>query len=435
MFLHRNRQLLSGIIGNILEWYDFAIYGFLAAIIGVLFFSSKDSVTSLLQAFCVFAVGYLARPLGGIIFGYIGDKYGRSKALRLSLYLMGGSTFLMGILPTYNRIGVLATTLLVLLRIFQGISAGGELVGSTVYTFEIAENKNQTFWCSFVTFSCTVGVLLGSFIAALLHHYFTLPQIINGFWRIPYFISFLLIIFGIWARRVLPEPQKFENVSASKQQQLSPIRDALQFSYSAMLQVIALNIFISIAFYGLFVWMPTYLHVFLHYSTLQSLSVNTGAMILLVALTPLAGLLADKISRKWVALLSPLLIVLLSFLLFKKMISGNFITVCWILAIFAICFSLIEGTTAAITASLFPVRHRLSGIGFSYNLSMSIFGGTTPLVCTYLIAKTHFLAAPALYISIAAGVGVLAIISIFTFRKQQKLFLPEENIKIQPASD
>jgi MFS transporter, MHS family, proline/betaine transporter len=126
-----------------------------------------SSCTLLLQVFSVFSVGYLARPIGGIIFGYLGDKYGRSKALRFSLYLMGFSTFLMGILPTYQQIGVIATVLLVFLRIFQGISAGGELVGSTVYIFENSEKKNQTFCCSFVTFSCTVGVLLGSLVAAL----------------------------------------------------------------------------------------------------------------------------------------------------------------------------------------------------------------------------------------------------------------------------
>ncbi|MBS0350523.1 MAG: MFS transporter [Proteobacteria bacterium] len=435
MFLHRHRQLLSSILGNILEWYDFAMYGYLAAIIGALFFSSKDSITLLLQAFSVFAIGYLARPLGGIIFGYLGDKYGRSKALRFSLYLMGVSTLLMGALPTYHQIGVAATILLVLLRIFQGISAGGELVGSTVYMFEISKKKNQTFWCSFVTFSCTVGVLLGSLVATLLHHYFTVTQITNGFWRIPYFLGLLLVIFGIWARSILVEPEEFEQVMAKNQQPRFPIFDALQFSYKAMLQVAALNIFIAIAFYGLFLWMPTYLHVFLHYSAEQALFVNTTAMILLVALTPIAGLLADKFGRKWVALLSPLSIALLSFLLFKKMITADFSIILIILCLFSICFSLIEGTTAAITANLFPVRHRLSGIGFAYNLSMSIFGGTTPLICTYLIARAHFLLVPALYITGAAVIGILAMTSIFSFRKGKEALIPEEESNTYPIPD
>ena len=434
MFLPRHRQLLSSILGNILEWYDFAVYGYLAAIIGVLFFSSKDSITLLLQTFSVFCIGYLVRPIGGIIFGYFGDKYGRSKSLRFSLYLMGASTFLMGILPTYHQIGVAATILLVFLRVFQGISAGGELVGSTVYMFEISEKKRQTFWCSFVTFSCTVGVLLGSLVATLLHHYFTVSQITHGFWRIPYILGLLLVIFGVWARRILVEPAEFEHIMAANQQQFSPIRDALQSSYKAILQVVALNIFIAVVFYGIFLWMPTYLHVFLHYSSEQSLFVNTVAMILLVALTPIAGLLADKFSRKWLALLSPLSIALFSFLLFKKMITTDFLIVSIILCLFSICFSLIEGTTAAMTANLFPVRHRLSGIGFAYNLSMSIFGGTTPLVCTYLIARTHFLLAPALYITAAAVIGILAIASIFSF-KHKEILIPGGESNLYPVSD
>ncbi len=419
LFFEKNRRLLASILGNIIEWYDFSVYSFLATTIGSLFFYSQNSTVMLLKVFSVFAVGYLARPFGGIIFGHLGDKYGRSKALRISMYLMALSTFGMGLLPTFKDVGILATILLILLRIFQGISAGGEFVGSTVYMFEVSATKRKSLWCSWVTFSCTVGVLMGSLVSALLHHFFTSSAIMNGIWRIPYLLGIILAGFGIWARKILAEPQPFANLISSQRLVAVPLWSAFKLSWRAMLQMVSLNIFMAIAFYGLFVWMPTYLHVFLHQPEGAALMINTAIMILLVVLTPLMAMLADATNRIWVAFLSPLLITLFAYSLFHWLIVGNLTIIFFGLAIFAIFFSLIEGTTAAISANLFPIRHRLSGLGLSYNFSMSFFGGTTPLVCTYLIARFHSLYAPAFYVAISGVIGMVALITMQVSRRSQ----------------
>lgn len=410
----RKRRLTASIIGNVLEWYDFSVYSFLATTIGALFFSAKNSTTMLLQVFSVFALGYFVRFFGGIIFGHLGDRYGRSKALRFSMYLMGASTFAMGLLPTYNQVGIWATIALVVLRILQGLSAGGEYVSSTVYLYETSSAKKQTLWCSWVTFSCTIGVLAGSLVATWLHHHFTTDQINNGIWRIPYLLGILLALFGVIARKTLTETGDFIEYSSARRLATVPAVSAFKSSFTAMMQVIGLNIFVAVAFYGLFVWMPTYLHVFLGQAMEKSLLINTAIMIFLVLLMPLAGLLADATNRKRVALFSPLLIALFAYILFQEIVKASHqpFILFLILAIFALFFSLIEATTAAISASLFPIQHRLSGLGLAYNFSMSLFGGTTPLVCTYLITKMHSPLAPAIYITFAAIIGVIAIMSI-----------------------
>lgn len=407
----KNSHLAASIIGNVLEWYDFAIYGYLAGIFGVLFFPSENPKSALLMAFSVFAIGYLARPLGGIIFGQIGDRYGRSKALWISMCTMGVSTACMGLLPTYTQIGIYATAILIFLRVIQGVSAGGELVGSTVYVFESSPLKNKTFFCSWVTSSCTVGVLLGSFVVFLLHNYFTLVEIENGGWRIPYFGGIFLAVFGMCARKYLPESRDFKNLP-KKIIQKHPIIHALKTSKKAMAQIISLNIFVSISFYTLFVWMPTFLYAFLHVERRDAFFINTLAMSLLVVLTPLMGLLGDFFGRKRIACLSALLMLLVSYPLFVVIVRGLYEEIFFASLLFAVCFSLIEGTTSAITASIFPTECRYSGAGISYNFSMSIFGGTAPLVCTYLISRKMSLIIPALYISASAIVGILAIISM-----------------------
>jgi len=419
----KKSRLIVGIIGNILEWYDFAIFGYLAVTIGVLFFPSDNPTTSLLQSFSVFAIGYLARPLGGILFGQLGDKYGRSKALRLSMYLMGAATFCMGMLPTYSQIGIAATVLLVLLRVAQGISAGGEFVGSAVYMYESSPQKRQTFWCSFATWSSTAGVLLGSLVITLLHYLFTQDQIENGGWRIPYLCGAILAIFGIFVRRYLLETEVFENILSKQKLIKYPLLEAFKYSRKAMLQVLALNVFVSVSFYTLFVWMPTFLQMFLSIPLEKALFLNTLMMVLLIMLMPLCGLLADYIGRERVAFLSALSIALIAYPVFMLISTGSIWAIGLALILFAVCFSLIEGTTAAITTSLFPADHRYSGIGISYNISMSIFGGTTPLVCTYLISTSGFITAPGIYVGITAVVGLIAIMSLggitkITFNKR-----------------
>jgi len=408
----KKSQLTASFIGNILEWYDFAIFGYLAVTIGKLFFPSDDPIISLLQSFSVFAIGYLARTLGGILFGQIGDKYGRSKALRVSIYLMAASTVSMGLLPTYEQLGIAATLLLILLRILQGISVGGEYVGTNIYIFESCPKKRQTFWCSFVTGSATVGVILGSLTIALLHYTFTQIEIENGAWRIPYLCGIVLAVFGIIARRYLLETEEFKKDVATHVPPAYPLLAAFKHSHKAILQIIALNVFISISFYTLFVWMPTFLHVFLGVSPQKALFLNTGLMIFLITLMPFCGLLADHIGRKKVALFSAVLITLLAYPLFQLIVMGSWWAILLALILLTASFSLMNGVTAAITASLFPVGHRYSAIGLSYNFSTSVFGATSPVVCTYLISKLGLISAPGIYMTVAGIVGIVTALSL-----------------------
>ena len=207
---HLKKNIISGTVGNILEWYDFAVFGYFAPIIGAQFFPSEDKMASILSAFGVFAAGYLVRPLGGMVFGSIGDRLGRKKALQLSVAMMAFPTVLIGFLPTYAQIGVAAAVLLVALRLIQGISVGGELIGSISFITEIAPANRRGLYGSWSMFSAIVGVMLGSLVATLVHGMLADQQVHDWGWRIPFLAGFVIAGFGVWMRRGMVETPAFE---------------------------------------------------------------------------------------------------------------------------------------------------------------------------------------------------------------------------------
>ena len=407
--IHLRKNTIGGVIGNILEWYDFAVFGYFASVIGAQFFPSEDKLASLLSAFGVFAAGYMMRPLGGIVFGFIGDRLGRKKALQISVIMMALPTVLLGFLPTYARIGVAASALLVLLRLVQGVSVGGELIGSISFITEIAPHNRRGLYGSWTLFSAIGGVMLGSLVATLVHSVLDASAIHNWGWRIPFLAGFLVAGFGIWMRKGMIETEAFEKQRETGNIAKNPVLLAMKSHPAKILHIMALVVFMGGGFYMLFVWWPTYLTKIIPEPVPHALVVNTISMLVLMALIPVMGFLSDIWGRRNILLIALGALIVFSYPLFILSDHGSFAGALVCQIIFAVLLSGIQGAIPATMVEMFPTMTRFSGIAIGYNISLAVFGGTAPLISTWLIAKTgHNIAAPAYYLIFMALVSFVA---------------------------
>lgn len=400
------RNLLAATVGNVLEWYDFAIYGFLAAIIGKHFFPADDPVASLLASFGVFALGFLARPLGGVVFGHIGDKLGRKPTLLISVALMGGGTFAIGVLPDVSQIGDAAPFLLVIVRIAQGLSMGGEYTGSAVYLAENAPDRHRGFIGSWPQVGCLTGVLLGSGCAALVGTLAGEAAMQDWGWRVPFLLGALIAVWGLVVRRHMVEPpalQQAERVPGL------PVVVVLRDHWRPVLRLVGLLLVTSIGYYMQFVYAASYLSEAMHVSTAESLDINTLAILTMLVVTLPAGLLADRWGRK------PLLaFVAAGSLVFAWPLWWLIHHPSFVLILIGQCgFGLLYGVGFAVVMStmveMFPARVRCSGTAIGFNLCLGLFGGTTPLIVTYLVARTSDDFTPAYALMAAGLVSLLAL--------------------------
>ena len=383
----KTNHVVAGAFGNILEWYDFAVFGFLAPVMASQFFPAQDSLAGLIRVYGVFAAGYLMRPLGGMIFGHIGDRMGRKRALELSILMMALPTVLVGLLPTHAQIGSWAALLLVLLRLIQGVSIGGELIGSISYIVEMAPAKKRGLHGSWTLFTATGGILLGSLLVTALRDALGEQAVADWGWRVPFLLGIVIAGAGLWLRMGLPESEVFEARSES-QDEPSPVTMALREAKGPILHLCALLLLFSGGFYILFVWMPTYYSDILDPPVPHSYAVNSIAMIGMASMAVLA------------------------YPLFLVIDTGVAAYALGAQAAFAVVISLNQGPIPALMAEMFPTRIRSSAIGIAYNVTLGIVGGTAPLMSTWLIARTGDLAAPAYYLIGLAAVSIVALLGL-----------------------
>jgi len=409
---HLKRNTIGGVIGNVLEWYDFAVFGYFAAIIGGQFFPAEDQFAALINAFGVFAAGYMMRPLGGMIFGHVGDRVGRKRALQISVLMMAIPTTLLGLLPTYASIGIAAPIGLVVLRLIQGISVGGELIGSISFITEIAPPKKRGFYGSWTLFSAVAGVLLGSLVATIMHLVFDPTTLAAWGWRLPFLAGFLIGGFGLWMRKGMVESPDFEKMEQAGEVSKSPVIEALRQHPGQILHVVALVTTMAGGFYMLFVWWPTYLNTIVDPPVPHALLVNTVAMVALTAMIPLAGIASDRWGRKSVLVVSQLAFVVVAYPLFVITDHGVMLAALACQLVFALLMAGVQGPMPATMVEMFPTKTRFSGVAIGYNISMALFGGTAPLVSTWLIRATGDIAAPAYYLIALAVVSMLAALAL-----------------------
>ncbi|MEQ8790307.1 MAG: MFS transporter [Pirellulaceae bacterium] len=413
---HQVRLVVAGVIGNVLEWYDFALFGYFASVISGLFFPGENQLAALLQTFGVFAVGYAMRPLGGVIFGHIGDRYSRKRALELSVILMAIPTTCLGLLPTYAAIGIAAPILLTLIRIVQGVSVGGEMIGSVSFLGEHSPAGRRGLLGSWSMCSAIGGILLGSAVAALMHEVLPDDALQTWGWRIPFVCGSLVGVVGLWLRRGIEEPPPEPRPTGAFADR-SPVVQALAENRLAIFQTFAITTMVSVGFYMPFVWLSTWLMKINKPPLESALTVNTLAMTVLLLLIPLGGIISDRIGRKLSLLLSAAAYVVLAYPLFLLLSRGDFASALVAQLVFALCAGLALGGAPAAYVELFPRGTRYSGIAIGYNAAQAVFGGTTPLVCTWLISASGDLDAPGIYL---AAIGLCVGLVVLTMKDRSK---------------
>lgn len=398
------RKQIAGAIGSVLEWYDFAVFGFLAPIMSPLFFPDTDPIVGLIQTYGVFAAGYLMRPFGGVLFGYVADRIGRTQALKWSIAVMAVPTVLIGLLPTYEQWGVVATGSLILLRLIQGVSVGGELIASITFLVESAPPKRRALYGSWAIFGGIGGILLGSAVVSITEALVAPEQMATVGWRIPFLLGVVIFLVGRWLRTSLSA----ESVVAQATDTLPVVR-VLRQHLGSVLHLFAAMLIYSTSFYILFVWMPTYQTRMLPNPVDHAMDVNTITMLVLLLLVPVAGALGDRFGYRRIIVSGVALTGILAYPLFLWIDTGTFVAALSAGLIFAITVSWVQGPMPAVLAETFPKDIRNTGIGVAYNLVLGLMGGTAPMVCTWLIASTGNDAAPAYYLMVLAVISLIAL--------------------------
>lgn len=405
-----NQMIAIGFGANIFEWYDFSIYAYLTNTFGLLFFNESNKQLALIKSLMVFSTGFLIRPIGSIFFGYIGDRYGRRFTLQLSLAMMALPTFFIGLLPTYESIGIASLVLLIIFRMIQGFAAGGELPATSCFLYEIAPINSKNFFCSLVASSSMLGVFLGSLIIYLLHVVFFDSQISNWAWRIPFWISGIIVLIIFQLRRSIEETDSFkENCLKTTHEYVKEI-----LGHKKQISLIfLLNAFISIAFYLLFVWMPSYLLVFNNISTKLALFSSSFGLLTLIFLTIIVGYFSSNKDRKKWIMIGIIIIILFSYPLFMMIDQQSFIEIFIAQLIFAVAMSCIDGVINATMGSVFDNKIRCSGISISYTLPTAIFGGLAPTVCSFLIYNTGSKISPVFFLITSGFIALFATIYLY----------------------
>jgi MHS family proline/betaine transporter-like MFS transporter len=410
------RVLAAGFVGNILEWYDFAVYGFFAPTIGKLFFPSDDSATSLIASFGAFAAGFLMRPVGAVLFGYVGDLLGRKRALMLSVVMMAIPTFLVGLLPTHAQIGLAAAALMVLLRMVQGVSVGGEYTSSFVFLVEHAPDNRRAFFGSWSLIGATGGILLGSAVGALIANLTTDAQQEAWAWRLPFLAGVLIAGVGLAIRRGIPEQPVAARPAGS------PLVEAVTGSWRRLLQAVGLNSMGAVVFYTVFIYMATWLVQEVGETRAEALDINTISMLALALVVVAVALLSDRIGRKPFLLFGSAGIALFGYPLVWLMHHHDPALILAGQIGLAILLGTFSGVIPATMAELFPRNVRVSAASVSYNLPYAMFGGTAPLVATWLVTRTGDAMAISWYL---VGISAFAFLVTLTIPETRRVRLGE----------
>lgn len=392
--------------GNVLEWYDFTVYGFLAPTIGTIFFPEGDRVAAMLSAFAVLAVGYGVRPIGSVIFGHIGDVLGRKPALLLSVILMGVGSLAIALLPTYEQVGIMAPVFLVAIRVIQGLSVAGEFTASGVMTIEQSAPQRQARNGAFIVCAMLLGCVLGAAVPAILSNVLTPEQIDAWGWRVPFLLGAIIAVMSAIMRRDLTESLAKEQVEEAG---VSPVVETLRDHFGLVVQIVLLLIPTAVIYFLIFVYAASYLTDEMHVSSAKALDITTTNLLIMALAAPIFGMIAGRFGIRNVMLISTVTTILLAWPLWSLM-HGTSITVIFL---GQLGLSLLNAVGWALAISMLttisPSHLKCSTVGLGYNSCMAIFGGTTPFVATYLVSRTGDDFAPVYYVIVTSFLSLWVI--------------------------
>jgi MHS family proline/betaine transporter-like MFS transporter len=403
------RAVAAAVVGNVLEWYDLAVYAYMATVIAKKFFPAGDDVTSLLSTFAAFGLGFVARPLGGMVIGRLGDLKGRKTALLVTIVLMAGGTVAIGLVPTFETIGIVAPTLVVLARLVQGFSAGGEWGGSTAFIVEWAPPGRRGLYGSLQQCSVATGLLLGSGVAALVNTWLSAEAADTWGWRIPFLLGGLLGPVGLYMRKRIAETPAFvRSTTAADPPRQPPAAPGLLAA-----RAFGFTVFWTVSYYIVLTYMPTFLQKQVGVARSQALWATTSGLLVMVIVTPLMGLLSDRVGRRPLLAAACVASLVLAYPCFKLMLSGVPLSTIFLIQVaLAFVIAVFSGPGPAAIAEIFPTRVRSTWMSTGYSFAVAIFGGFAPFIATWLIARTGDPLAPSYYLMAAAAITLVVVLRL-----------------------
>ncbi|OUC78028.1 MFS transporter [Gordonia lacunae] len=406
------RAVIAAGVGTVVEYYDLTVYAYLAVVVSPLFFPSDDPTASLLSSLAVFASAYLMRPIGGIFFGRLGDRFGRKRALLVSVILMGVGTTLMALLPTYAAVGVLAPILLVIARLLQGFSAGGELGGALTYVYEVVGPKRRGLGGSIVALGSNSGFALAAIVVATTSALTSEAQMDSWGWRIPFVAGLPLLVLCLWLRTRIEDSPEFTKTAERRELPKAPLRELLRSQPIQVLQVLGLGIAQNATGYMVLTYIGIHLVREGGYSQTAVTWTAAGVIVFVASCMPIAGLLVDRFGSRPVLIAGLLTAATLAYPAMALMTGHGLAVAALAFAVFALCTPLIQVATAPLFPSLFDTKVRLTGVALGFNLSTVLAGGTAAYIATWLIDRTGNSLAPAYFLIGASAIGLLTLMTI-----------------------
>ena len=405
------RVLIASLTGSSIEWFDYFLYGTAAALVfNKIFFPMVDPVIGLILSYLSFSLTFFIRPIGGVIFAHIGDRIGRKKTLVLTLSLMGSATVMIGLLPTYDMIGIWAPILLILMRIIQGIGIGGEWGGALLLAYEYAPEKRKGFFGSIPQAGVTIGMLMATFIVSLMT-LFSEEDFLSWGWRIPFLLSSVLVLLGLWIRKDIDETPDFQKVKASGQVAKAPLRDTLKHHWREVLIAAGLKVVETAPFYIFSTFVVSYATSTLTYQKSQALEAVTLGALVATIMIPLMGLLSDKVGRQRMYAISVFVLGLFIVPWFMLLNTGTTwgIVLATVIA-FGVLWAPVTAVLGTLCSEIFSANVRYTGITLGYQLGAALAGGTAPLIATGLLAKYDGDWVPvAWYLAVTVTISLIAI--------------------------
>ncbi len=415
------KVVVAACFGHMIEWYEFGVYGYLATVIAQVFFPTDNVTVGLLSALAIFGVAFAARPLGAIFFGNLGDRLGRRTVLATTILLMGGSTAVIGMLPTYEQVGYLAPALIVVCRLLQGLSAGGETSGAATFLAEYAPPRRRALWTTSIQAVGVIAFVIAAMFVAFLTAVLSDDQLHSWGWRIPFLMSAPLALIGLYLRFKIEETPAYQAVKKERspaEKKHSPAKEAFRLHWRSILFLFAIVTVESVASYTAKTYLPTYLIATVGLNKTTALLTTSATLILSAILVPCYAILSDRIGRKPLLIGGTVALFAVSIPSFMLIGSGSVIG-----AIAGQMIAIIPGTAISVAVvvmqtELFPTNVRYTGAAIGYNTAYAAFGGTAPFVAAALISATGSKLAPGFYFMAIAAVFFIAVFKVpETYRK------------------